>query len=64
MDYIDKLDCLIDLVDEHCHIDHGGWTDNKECKAVDMLVIPVTEGKLTIPVCKDCAETLWKSDAS
>lgn len=71
MDEIERLATLSDLYGETCHIPHGMW----ECEdptAIDVLVIPigyeespgieVQKRELTIPICKDCRDTLYGND--
>lgn len=72
IDLIDKEKLRAELVGAHCELNHGRWCDASECPAVDHLVIPLGYKRnevesevtdfMTIPICKDCADTLYSQD--
>ncbi|MDH4321627.1 MAG: hypothetical protein OEV73_09050 [Desulfobulbaceae bacterium] len=72
MNAIDKLHLLAELGESHCELNHGPGVDNKDCPAVDYIVLPfgyhdnevveVTARELVVPVCSECAEALSGDD--
>lgn len=72
MNSFDMLYAMVAIGEETCGIDHGRWTPAEECAAVDYLTFPMgyKTGEIEytlndyryIPVCKDCAETIYEQD--
>ena len=73
MNEIDQLALLAELYGETCQLNHGCWHP-EDPRAIDYLVIPigynesqdvqVQTREITIPICKDCQETLYEDDGT
>ena len=72
MNETEKLHLLIDLTTEHCGLFHGTGVDVSIIPAADYIVIPIGYRKnkveevavreFVIPVCKECADALFKDE--
>ena len=71
MDKAEEAAIIADLSQSICELNHGVW-NCEDIRAVEVLVIPmghkineteeVVVRELTIPICKECAETLYSND--
>jgi hypothetical protein len=73
IDETDELHLLADLHGSFCQLNHGPETKQEDYPAVDYIVTPVgkmrdgesgelSESKITIPICQECADALLEDE--